>query len=211
MGEPRASRRGSGPVSLLLVEGPTERVFYQRVRELALSDVRNVRIETIEGLFNVNRKILDLLLFKYRGASLRAYCCLDRESRYAKTPQFDLDQIRREIRAQNARYVLGIDAIIATQMLESWFFHDIEGIFRYLGVKRSLRNPKAYRPPEKFRKKDLRDLFRRNKKTYIEGDRAGPLIEALDVEAIVARCSELAEGVDLIRSQANDTRNYLFP
>ncbi len=200
-----------GPLSVLLVEGDTELIFYDRVKELCLDASNRATVVQIAGLFNVNRKILNALVTKYEGERIRAYCCLDRESRYAQTPEFDLAFIREELRARDATNVLSVDAIIATQMIESWFLYDIMSIYMFLSVPRAKRNLKAFRPPERFRETDLKALFSRYGSTYREGKRAKNFIEHLDVARIASECPELRDGVAMINKQATDGTSHLFP
>jgi hypothetical protein len=189
-------------LTVLLVEGPTEEIFYTRVKTVYLDRRCSVKIECLSGLFNVNKKILQALTTKYTGQRVRAYCCLDRESRYAKVPDFELNLVKRSLRQRGASNILSVDAIIATPMIESWFFYDIAGIYTHLRVPKAKRAPKKYRPPEAFAVKDLKDLFRRYGKNYIEGDRAENLINKLDLDTIVCQCKALRDGIDLILSRA---------
>ena len=158
-------------------------------------------VEQIHGLFNVNKKILSALSSRHTDRAVRAYCCLDRESRYASTPDFDLDLVRQKTRDLKLTNVVSVDAIIATQMIESWFLYDLAGIYRYLRVPKARRNMKAYSPPEAFRVSDLKELFRRHGKTYCEGRRARHFIERLDMAGIVRGSRALGEGIRLIVSQ----------
>ena len=200
MGKSRKGAASHKPLTVLLVEGPTEVIFYERVKRLYLGACRVV-IEHIEGNFNVNGKILNRLTAKYCDCPVRAYCCLDRESRYAKVPALDLKFIRRELADKGAGNILSVDAVIATQMIESWFFHDIDGIFNHLRVPRAERKPRKWHPPERLRVWDLKELFRRYGKMYCEGERARGLIEGLDMAVIVKACRDLRDVIDLIRRQ----------
>jgi hypothetical protein len=83
-------------------------------------------------------------------------------------------------------------------MIESCFFYDVAGIYAHLRVPRAQRQPKKYRPPEKFCVEDLKDLFRRYGKNYIEGDRAENFINKLDLKKIVRECASLRDGINLI-------------
>lgn len=152
-----------------------------------------------------------MLTSRYQDQMVGAYCCLDRESRYAKTPGFDLTLIRNTLKARDVTNVLRVDAVIATQMIESWFFYGIAGIYTYLKVPKAKRKARAYSPPEKFREKDLKALFRRYGKNYREGKRAKPFIDQLDIATIAAKCEELKEGIALINRRAKDATSHLFP
>lgn len=183
-------------LSVLLVEGPTERLFYERVKHTYLDCP--CRIEEMEGLFNINKKILHALSTKNRTHQVRAYCCLDSESRYSKTPGLDLKFVRSELMRAGILNVLSIEGIIARQMIESWFFYDIAGIYRYLRVPRSQRRLNAYRPVERYRVENLKKLFRRYGKVYTEGERARGLIQSLDLPCIINQCAALRRGIERI-------------
>lgn len=198
----RGSQTGKQPLSVLLVEGQTEEVFYRRVKDTFLRDLR-VTIELLEGLRNINEKVLNRLIHKYSDQDVRAYCCVDRESRYGNSPDLKISWIQHELLTEGMVNVKSIHAITATQMIESWFFHDVEGIFRFLEVRKSQRNPRRFRPPDKFGKVDLKKLFHQHGKEYREGERARSLIEALDIELIADSCYELRNGIKLIRQQAS--------
>ena len=164
-----AGTQGQGsnkpPISLLLVEGATDELFYKRIKDSYLtSEGCRVIIRDLEGLFNINKKVVSSIVGycdNHPDELVRVYCCLDRESRTGKTPGFDRKTVIREIDARNVQAVLSINTIIATQQIESWFFWDMVTIYKYLGVPRARRKKKAYRPPEKYTYHDMIALFRK--------------------------------------------------
>jgi len=89
----RSRKADNTPLSVLLVEGETEKIFYERVKDLRLKNVR-LTISHIGGLYNVHKKLLNRIVTKYNDEPVRIYCCLDRENRYAQTPEFDLEFIK---------------------------------------------------------------------------------------------------------------------
>jgi hypothetical protein len=111
---------------------------------------------------------------------------------------------------ENIEEVLSIDAIIAIQQIESWFFYDIGGIYSFLRVPKAQRKLKAYKPPERYGYKELQRLFERFGKTYSKGKRAGNFIDHLDLGVIVDNCKELQRGIERIRVQSGDISNHLF-
>jgi hypothetical protein len=193
------SNSASNVLTLLLVEGDTDQLFYERVKSALVPG--RCAVEVIGGLWNVNKKIL-CALARRRDEQIRAYCCLDKESRYAPLPVFDLKFIRRELKERGIANVLSVDAIVAVQMLESWFFHDLDGIYRYLQAPKSKRNMKAYDPVEALRDADLMRLFRQHGKEYEKGRRAKHFIDRLDVHRILERCPALREGIAKMRHRA---------
>ena len=209
-----AKAQGKGhnktPISLLLVEGETDEMFYYRIKESCLAAKKyRVTIRNLKGLFNINKKVInkvDEYCEKHTDELVRIYCCLDRESREGNTPGFKLKTIVKEICERNIESVLSIDAIIATQQIESWFFWDMVTIYKYLKVKHSQRKKNAYRPPEKYTYHDMIKLFRNHGKVYNKGKkRCGYFIRKLNLNIIIRDCRELRNGIEMIKSQANDT------
>jgi len=202
----RARGKGStkSPISLLLVEGDTDVIFWTRIKAAYLNECRII-IRNLEGNFNINKKVLDKVdgfCETHTDEYVRVYCCLDRESRDGRVPGFVLRIIRRKIQQRNIRSVLSIDAILATQQIESWFFWDIETIYTHLTVPHSRRRTNAYRPPERYTYHDMVKLFRVYNKTYNKGKRCKHFIDQLNLERIIENCRVLREGIELIKRKA---------
>lgn len=200
------------PISFLLAEGDTDEIFYKRIKNDFLSGCR-ITVENMHGLYNINLKIINRIVDysrKHKDEKIRVYCCLDRESRYGQVPEFDIKKIKKYVKGENIRAILSIDLIRATQQIESWFFCDIDGIYKFLKVPVSKRNPKSFRPPEKFGYKQLQRLFERYNRTYTKGKRTENFINQLDIHKIASNCKELREGIGLIQAQSVDLTNHLF-
>lgn len=198
------------PLSVLLVEGDTERIFYERVKSECFADTPRVHLENLEGLYNVNRKIRDKLFSMPSHEQVRAYCCLDRESRNGEPLGLSLPSVREDLRNGGYRNILSVDRLIATQMIESWFFYDMQGIYKFLRAPVSKRNPRAHSPPERFGKHDLMRLFERHGKVYVAGERARNFINSLDIVLIAKECPALRNGIELVKRQAADTASHIF-
>lgn len=213
MAKDSQQRTGSNLISLLLVEGETDEIFYNRIKSEIITDVRNT-VDNLRGLYNINRKIIDKI-FRYSNNNpnelIRVYCCIDRESCDKPPPEFDLDLIKKHIREQSFTNILSIAPVLANKQIESWFFHDIENIYQFLRTPRAQRNTAAFNPPQSYGYIDLQRLFKRYNKTYSKGRRAGNFIQHLDLGKICSNCVELREGIELIKSQANNLSNHLFP
>lgn len=187
-------------VALIFVEGDTEIEFYTKFAELYLRGVPKAIIN-LHGIYNVHRNVLgrtEAFLHQHCDVCLRIYCCIDRESR-DHNPPLDIDELRTTLgERKDFKRVLSADAIVATQMIESWFFYDIEGIYKFLKVPRSLRSLTKFTPAEKFTHVDLSRLFARFGKTYIKGRKCANFISHLDLERILGSCTELSDGLNLI-------------
>ncbi|MCF7954734.1 MAG: DUF4276 family protein [Phycisphaerae bacterium] len=203
-----AKKKAQTILSVLLVEGLTEVVFYNEIKRLFL---KNTIIEHLEGNWNINRKVLDKITYKYSDRPVRVYCCVDRESRSGQVPGLDLIAIKEELTSKKMDSVLSVDVIRATIMLESWFFYDIEGIYKYLKTPKPKRTTKKFKPPEKNNWRVLDRLYKQNGKTrYSKGLKAEGLVKCLDIKGIYNSCEELKNGVDLINKQSDDPTSHLF-
>jgi hypothetical protein len=199
------SPAGQKEVALFFVEGDTEEEFYSKLFKDYLFGIPK-SVVNLKGIHNIHRKVLgktEAFLYRHKYKVIRVYCCIDRESR-DHNPPLDIETLRvsfKEIRG--FKRVLSADAIIATQMLESWFFHDMEGIYKFLRVPNKERNPTKFSPPEKFTYIHLAKLFERYGRTYIKGHKCANLISNLDIDEIYKKCRELREGLELIKRQAS--------
>ncbi len=191
-------------VALIFVEGDTEKEFYTKLAESYLHGISK-SIINLHGIYNVHRNVLgktEAFLHQHSDVTVRIYCCIDRESR-DHNPPLDIVELRSTLKERkDFKRVLSADAIIATQMIESWFFHDIDGVYKFLKVPHAQRNPTKFSPPEKFTHLDLSKLFARFGKTYIKGRKCANFISHLDLEKICGSCNELSVGLNLIIRQA---------
>lgn len=211
------SKRGAAkiinkPVSVLVLEGDTEEIFYPIIRDNFLRNIR-IKLRSIKGQGNVNRDILsEIFKYTYNNPDdlIRVYCCIDTEKLKTSATPFESDFIRNKARDRRMTHVLSIDGILADPDIESWFFYDVEGIYRFLGAKKSQRNIRKYSNVPKLGKKDLQQLFYRFGKVYLPGNRAKHFINNLNIEKIVSKCKELSNGIKLIQSQEGDLANNLF-
>ena len=207
---PKTSR--DRPVSLLILEGYTEEVFYPIIRDRFLSGIR-VELRNIKGQGNINKVILgEIYKYIYNNSNdiVRVYCCVDTERQKQSATSLDLNFICEQIKIKNMRKVISVNAILADPEIESWFFYDIEGIYRFLQATKSQRSKKKYANPKGLCKRDLLQLFSRFGKTYIPGNRASNFIANLDIGKIVSNCIELKSGIELIQQQANNLVNHIF-
>lgn len=71
-------RRAKPPMSLLLVEGETDEIFYRRIKSLRLSELR-CTVKNLEGLYNINQKVVDRIfryLQEHKDEKIRVYSAL---------------------------------------------------------------------------------------------------------------------------------------
>lgn len=215
MAKRRTAKANNRPVSLLILEGDTEQVFYAIIRDKFLKGIR-IELRDIKGRGNVNKDVIsEIYKYMYNNPDdlVRAYCCVDTERQTSSATPFELDFVREQAKVRMSSRVLSVGVILADPDIESWFFYDIDGIYKFLGAKKSQRKAKRYHNPKNLCKKDLQQLFHKfgNGKEYLPGKRATYFINHLDVEKIVSNCKTLRDGIELIQSKAEDLTNHLFP
>ena len=213
MSKRRNARIHSKLVSLLVLEGDTEQIFYSIIRDTFLKGVR-IELRSIKGQGNVNKDVLsEIYKYTYNNPHdlVRAYCCVDTERQTCTATPFDLELIHEKAKERKMKQVLSIDAILAGPNIESWFFYDIEGIYKFLRAPRNQRNARRYNNPQNCGKRQLQELFHRFGKVYLPGKRSRNFVNNLNIAKIVLNCKELNEGIELIRSQADNLKNHLFP
>jgi len=199
------------PVSLLVLEGETEEIFYPLVAAKCLPGI-SLQYRLLRGQGNINKQVIGAAgqyLRNHPADLVRVYCCIDAETDKKSATPLDLDLIRRQIVARDLHAVLSVDAILADPEIESWFFHDIDGIYTFMGMQKSKRKPAKYRNAANFGKRDLQRLFEQSGRIYTSGKRARNFIETLNLDRILSRCSALAAGVELIKTRATDLTNHL--
>ena len=81
----------------------------------------------------------------------------------------------------------------AVQDIESWFFHDIIGIYKFLRFPNNKRKTRKYKLVEKLNHRDLSKLFKQVKKEYRKGYASENFINNLDIEIIRNKASVLNE------------------
>jgi hypothetical protein len=192
----------SSSAILFLYEGDTEQGFYDALfAKLGLH--RNVQIKrkSLDGNYNLNKKVASAI-YNYLEApnnrhikQLIVFVAYDREEKRPAPGRLNKTEIVNRIGDKRLKE---IHEVIATQMLESWFFIDIDGIYKFLRVQQNKRNPKKYAQHENFRHEDLDRLFRQHdpKKRYYKGERTLHFIDNLDVLKIYNQCKDLKTAID---------------
>lgn len=190
---------------LLLYEGDTEGEFYRRVIRLRIPD-RKIRItyDNLKGITtNINKKVLGKILKHLSNNKhenrINVFVAIDREGDRTIESPLDIAKLMATL-AEETNRVAEVIEIIATQDIESWFFIDIEGIYSYLKVPVTQRNPAKYQNTEAFNNRNLSNLFRAYNRVYMKGKSVADFVEHLDMDKIYNECQELREGIEKMLS-----------
>ncbi len=196
----------SNPNSLLILyEGETEAEFYKKIFEENIP-ARRIRRNygNLKGNFSINKKVLDKIKSYLENTQFKSFknihvfIAYDRDGPREKETQLDIDYIRESFIHRNSR-IKSVNEIIATQDLESWFFHDIEGIYAYLRVPKTKRNYKAFNNVEATNNRILSELFHRYNKHYQKGRRVEGFLNHLDINKIFKKVIELQDTIITIK------------
>jgi len=193
---------------LFIHEGYTEIVFYRRVFEVYLAG-RNMKMYwyNLKGIGNLNkgteRYIRRFLADKKytEKAEIHVFVAYDREGKREDTdPELNIEQLRKDHTQKKKSRIKTIEQIVATQDLESWFFHDIDGIYDYLNVPEKYRTFKVH-DVENLNNRDLAALFRKHGKVYRKrsqqkDDTLEKFIASLNIELIYGQSDDLRTGIE---------------
>lgn len=190
---------------LFLYEGDTEAEFYKRVFDIYVPS-RSIRITraNLNGVYSLEGKVENKIKSYLVNPSFRdcenihVIIAYDREGERHVNPLLDLKSLKKQFLTKKAR-IKTINQVVATQDLESWFFHDMSGIYAYLRASKKQRIHTVYPNVEKAHNRILSDLFHKHDKHYQKGKRAEGFIEALNLEKIVDSVSELQELILILR------------
>ncbi len=190
---------------LFLYEGETELEFYRKIFDLYIPKRKiQIRSKNLEGIRKINKKVKNAI-FSYldnysERNKIHVLIAHDREGTRDTPSCFNARLLHQELKNKNIKRIVCIKEIIATQDIESWFFNDIIGIYKFLKVPRSQRNLKSYSNTESTNNRTLARLFYRYNKYYYKGKRVEGFINNLDIEKIYNSTPDLQKGIKYIIS-----------
>jgi hypothetical protein len=184
-------------VAILLVEGETDYEFYKLISELKFQHIPK-KIINLKGNFNINKKIIDKVVRynqNHPNDTFDVYICIDQEKN--GVPPFDRDFVQEELEKIDSFKKLY--PIIAVLMIESLFFIDIDGIYKHLKARRTLRNKNKFRNFRKLTHRDLSVLFQKFGRHYYKGIRCQGLVKNLDIDLISSKANEILTLINTVQ------------
>lgn len=194
---------------LFLYEGETEGEFYKKLFSLKIPE-RQIRINrgNLNGVYSLDSKVKSKVQSYLQNSSstgcnaIHIIVAYDREGDRSTPPSLNLPSLEKELVYPKSR-IKSISHVVATQDLESWFFHDMPGIYKYLSVPAKERKPEKHPNVDATHNRILSQLFHRYKKHYQKGKKAEGFIDALDLQRIVDQVPELQQMITHINTLAN--------
>lgn len=188
----------------IFLEGNTEDVFYKKIADKYLKSISK-KYKNLKTGTNINAQIVKYLYHFIRDNSnskydLYVYAFIDKEGSRSDVSEFNAEAILKELKKEKVKIIniKEVAAIEAIFMIESWFFHDLEGICKYINLECTETLKRNYSNTEKLKHTDLAALFRKgkSKKFYKKGEES--FLKSLDVEKIYNNCNDLRNGIEEI-------------
>jgi hypothetical protein len=187
---------------LFLYEGATEIEFYNKIFQEYLPP-RSIRIKkkNLYGVSNITKKVASRIEWYLNENpnlfQIHVFVAYDREGPRTEDPMLNIELLETNFVSQGSR-IISINEIVATRDLESWLFKDIDGIYGFLRVPISRRNPRKYYNTEATDNRMLSKLFREYKKSYLKGKRVEGFLNALNILKIYNNTPELQRAINLM-------------
>ena len=190
---------------LFLYEGETEGEFYKMIFDSYVPP-RKIRrnYSNLRGIYALNDKVKSKIESYLQNETfvscnkIHVFVAYDREGPRDTEAQLDLKSLNEKYICEDSR-ISSINEIVATQDLESWFFHDLEGIYKYLKAPKSKRNLSAYPNTEATNHRILSGLFHRFDKHYQKGKRVHGFVAQLNIKKIFDNVQELNDSISIIK------------
>lgn len=135
------------------------------------------------------------------------YAFIDKEGARSDVSAFDATAILKALKYEKIKIsnIKQIDKIEAIIMIESWFFHDLEGICKYINLEYTKTVKRNYSNTEILKSTHLSELFKKGKtkKHYKKGEES--FLNSLDIEKIYNNCSDLRTGIQGIIKNFTDS------
>jgi hypothetical protein len=193
---PKAKSQSSSTYheALILVEGETELEFYSAFADRFFKGTKKT-IRNLKGNFNINTKVADKIV-QYHHAhpsdTFDVYVCIDQEriGVPAVNPQLIRNELNQRKDFDSTKFGKFVP-VIAVLMMESLFFIDMNGLYKYLRAPKKKQNAKKFSHFRTLTHKDLSTLFAAFDKQYHKGSKCEGLIASLDLGKIAAKAEEL--------------------
>jgi len=191
--------------ALILLEGETEEEFFKALANKYLGGVPKT-FRNMKGNFNINNKIVDKIIQfsnEHPDQEFDVYICVDQERE--GDPIYNEKYVTQEI--EGITTCLETNDVVANIMIESLFFIDMGGLYKFLRTPNKKRNPKKYSNFRRLTHKDLTALFRQNNKMYHKGRRCQSLVENLDLDKIRKTAKEVDFFVTQLKKRHDKNNN----
>ena len=191
-------------ILIMVTEGQTDEEFYKKVtihtknkcncKRYCFDEIKHM---CAYGIGKMDSKILAKFNFeicqseKYKNSEKVVCLCYDLDvfKVNKKNPPIDREKLKKQLYNYGADKVI---EIIADDMIEDFFLFDIEGIKKYLNLKKKYKLPKKREGLELLKK-----MFKDGNKIYSKGDKAAGLIDSLDFDLILSHiCDQVSKLCD---------------
>ena len=198
---------------LMITEGPTDEEFYKKVIEIVRKknncskfNFDEIKYMCSNGIGNMHKNMLSKFKFelcedKEYGNYEKIVCfCYDKDvfKQNNTNPPINRTKMKEDFEKYGANKII---EIIANNMIEDFFLLDIEGIKKYLKVKKNYKNS------SKKSLELLKQIFKDGSRVYSKGTKATGLISSLDMPFILGKiCSQIKPLCDELGFNCDGTK-----
>lgn len=198
---------------LMITEGPTDEEFYKKVIEIVRKknncskfNFDEIKYMCSNGIGNMHKNMLSKFKFelcedKEYGNYEKIVCfCYDKDvfKQNNTNPPINRTKMKEDFEKYGANKII---EIIADNMIEDFFLLDIEGIKKYLKVKKNYKNS------SKKSLELLKQIFKDGSRVYSKGTKATGLISSLDMPFILVKiCSQIKPLCDELGFNCDGTK-----
>lgn len=180
-------------LTVLFVEGETERLFYDRVIKI-LSNANDlsksspfILIKNLKGISTYTKKIPRIITniqHDYPCVTIKVIISHDTDVfELSSSPPVDWKDVEKEIKKLG---INTIEYIHTSASIEDWFLIDTKGVLKFL------RLPQNTKITGQNGLQKLQNLFKRGNKVYAKGSGASSFIDALDIPLIISKvCNDI--------------------
>lgn len=171
---------------IIFIEGDTEITFYKNLikyieEKYKLKRINyKITIKNVKGIGNYQKKALGIFKRKILPTCEKGaiYVFLTHDTdifEHNKKPPISWDEVEKNFRGENS--INKVFRIKAKKSIEDWFLIDIDGILKYLKLKKVKKNSNNGT-------KYLMELFKQGNKVYLKGSKMDPFINCLNIDVI---------------------------
>ena len=183
---------------LMITEGPTDEEFYKKVIDIVRKknncskfNFDEIKYMCSNGIGNMHKNMLSKFKFEL---------CDDKDvfKQNNTNPPINRTKMKEDFEKYGANKII---EIIADNMIEDFFLLDIEGIKKYLKVKKNYKNS------SKKSLELLKQIFKDGSRVYSKGTKATGLISSLDMPFILGKiCSQIKPLCDELGFNCDGTK-----
>lgn len=176
----------AGSLVTIFVEGETEKEFYDTLLSFysqnSKKTISEYKVFNLKGIGRFENKVSSKLkheiIPKFPEKEIKVICCYDSDVfELAQKPPVNWKLVKKKV---NELGINNFNEIVAISMIEDWFIKDIDGLCKYLKIKK----PKKINGKNGYEKMKFLFKIGNKPKVYQKGTNTHKFIPNLDLNKI---------------------------